>query len=103
MNKWLVCAAVFFLLSPGVLLTIPAGSKGFLFSRQTSIAAAAVHALVFVWVMSWLRSAYPSLMEGFEEGSVSEPGCPPGQVRVSGVCRSTCLQGQYNQGSAGCY
>jgi hypothetical protein len=103
MNKWLVCAAVFFLLSPGVLLTIPAGSKGLLFSRQTSIAAAAVHALVFVWVMSWLRGAYPGLLEGFEDGTVSEPGCPPGQVRVSGACRSTCLQGQYNQGSKGCY
>jgi hypothetical protein len=44
---WL-CGLLFFVLSPGVLLTIPAGSKGLFMSGQTSLAAAAVHAVVFV-------------------------------------------------------
>ena len=44
----LVAGLVFFLLSPGVLLTIPAGSRGLFASGQTSLLAAAVHAVVFV-------------------------------------------------------
>jgi hypothetical protein len=38
------------LLSAGVLLTIPPGSKGLFMSRQTSLIAAAVNAIVFVIV-----------------------------------------------------
>jgi membrane-associated phospholipid phosphatase len=45
-----ICGLIFFLLSPGVLLTIPPGSKGLFMSRQTSLIAAAVHAVVFVIV-----------------------------------------------------
>jgi CDP-diglyceride synthetase len=45
-----ICGIIFFLLSPGVLLTIPPGSKGLFMSGQTSILAAAVHAVVFVIV-----------------------------------------------------
>lgn len=44
----LICGLIFFLLSPGVLLTIPPGSKGLFMSGQTSLIAAAVHAVVFV-------------------------------------------------------
>lgn len=40
-------ALLFFVLSPGVLLTLPPGSRGIWMSRQTSVLAAAVHALVF--------------------------------------------------------
>ena len=47
-------ALLFFLLSPGVLLTIPAGSRGLWMSGQTSIAAAAVHAIVFVLVWKYI-------------------------------------------------
>ena len=50
MYKFLL-AVLFFLLSPGVLLTLPAGSKGIWMSGQTSIAAALVHSLVFVIVL----------------------------------------------------
>lgn len=57
-------AALFFLLSPGVLLTLPAGSKGVFMSGQTSIAAAVVHALVFVLVVHYLKRQLRS-MEGF--------------------------------------
>jgi hypothetical protein len=54
---WL-CGLLFFVLSPGVLLTIPAGSKGLFMSGQTSIAAAAVHAVVFVIVCHLAHQYY---------------------------------------------
>lgn len=44
----------FILLSPGLLLTLPAGSKGIWRSCQTSTAAVFVHALVFAVVLSLL-------------------------------------------------
>jgi hypothetical protein len=99
--KWFYLAALFFVLSPGVLLTLPPSSKGIFMSGQTSIVAALVHALVFVLVVSCLKQY---LKEGFEEGparGVKE--CPPGQVRVSGACRKTCLLGNYNKGEKNCY
>lgn len=94
-------AALFFILSPGVLLTLPPGSKGIFASGQTSIAAAIVHALVFVVIVRCCKRWF---MEGFEEGPAEGVvTCPPGQVRVSGACRKTCLQGQYNVGDGNCY
>jgi hypothetical protein len=99
--KWFALAALFFLLSPGVILTIPAGSKGLFFSCQTSIAAAIVHALVFVLVLCYLK---PYLSEGFEDGpALGTTSCPQGTVRVAGACRSTCLRGNYNPGEKTCY
>jgi asparagine N-glycosylation enzyme membrane subunit Stt3 len=50
---------LYILLTPGVLLTIPPGSKGLLMSGQTSGAAVAVHTLVFALVFSFLRSSFP--------------------------------------------
>ena len=94
--NWFVLAALFFVLSPGVVLTIPAGSKGFLFSGQTSVTAAIVHALVFVLVLCFLKSRFPVVTEGFEM-------CGEGEVRVSGACRKTCLLGNYNDGEKNCY
>ncbi len=44
-----------FLLSPGVLLTLPPGGKGVFMSGQTSLAAAAVHAVVFAVVLAYKR------------------------------------------------
>lgn len=47
---WL-CAVLFFVLSPGVLVTLPPGPSGKVYmSRETSLQAAAVHAVVFVVV-----------------------------------------------------
>lgn len=46
---------LFFLLSPGVLLTIPAAGRGMFMSGQTSIMAAFVHALVFAFVLAYKR------------------------------------------------
>ena len=48
---WWLKALLFFLLSPGVLLTIPAGPRGYWMSGETSVAAAAVHSLVFIAVL----------------------------------------------------
>ncbi len=61
---------LFFVLSPGVLLTLPPGSKGVFMSRQTSLLAAAVHAVVFVLVAGYLRRNYT--WEGFEEQKKEE-------------------------------
>lgn len=93
--------ALFVLLSPGILLTLPAGSKGVFFSGQTSLAAAVVHGIVFVLVCYYLRRT----LEGFADEGPAEGtrDCPKGQVRVSGACRSTCLLGKYNKGEGGCY
>ena len=100
--NWFCLAALFFLLSPGVILTIPAGSKGFFFSCQTSISAAIVHSLVFVLVICFLNKYVFS--EGFEAGPAEgSKDCPSGQVRVSGACRPTCLLGKYNSGEKSCY
>jgi len=69
---WLA-AVIFFLLSPGVLLTIPAGSKGVWMSCQTSLAAAAVHAVLFVIVSHYVwKYARSQGFEGFEEEKKKE-------------------------------
>ena len=62
--KMFLLAALFFVLSPGVLLTLPPGSKGIWMSCQTSVPAAIVHSLVFVLVLHLLKRSY-GLMEGF--------------------------------------
>jgi len=61
--KPFLLASLFFLLSPGVILTLPKGSKGYFFSGQTSVTAAIVHALVFIVVYTVLRYVYKD--EGF--------------------------------------
>jgi hypothetical protein len=49
---------LFILLSPGVLLTLPPGNKGVYMSRQTSLKAVAVHAVVFLAVYYALRTCF---------------------------------------------
>lgn len=56
----IVPVILFILLSPGVLLTIPALSKGLFLSGQTSLVSVAVHALVFGLVYMGLRRVFPS-------------------------------------------
>jgi hypothetical protein len=51
----LALVLLFFVLSPGVLLTLPAGPKGYFMSGQTSLMAAFVHAIVFAIVFSYRR------------------------------------------------
>jgi hypothetical protein len=65
--NWFLLATLFFLLSPGVIITLPPGKKGLLFSGQTSVTSAIVHALVFVVVTSILKKCI-YLYEGFNCG-----------------------------------
>jgi hypothetical protein len=55
----IVPGILFFLLSPGVLLTIPQGSNGLYMSRQTSMVSILTHALVFAVVFASLRKFFP--------------------------------------------
>lgn len=56
----LVPLSLFVILMPGVLLTIPPGSKGLFMSGQTSMSAVAVHTLVYAVIYAFLRSSFPS-------------------------------------------
>ncbi len=55
----LVPLLLFVVLTPGVLLTIPPGSKGLFMSGQTSTPAVAVHTLVYAVLFAFLRSQFP--------------------------------------------
>jgi hypothetical protein len=55
----IVTTALFVILSPGLLLTLPPGSGGVLTSGQTSLAAALVHSIVFALVFASLRKQFP--------------------------------------------
>ena len=90
MYKFLL-AALFFLLSPGVLLTLPAGSKGIWMSGQTSIAAALVHALVFVIVLTLIKSHLLNRKEGFVTCSsavVNKAGTAGGCKTTTQTCKA---------------
>ena len=50
---------LFIILSPGILLSIPPGSKGLFMSGQTSVQSAVVHAVVFALVFALLRKQFP--------------------------------------------
>jgi hypothetical protein len=80
----LVAGLLFFILSPGVLLTIPPCSKGLFMSNQTSIAAAAVHAVVFVAVSYLLMS----IGEKFVNMPGGPPSGPANQCVGNGPCRT---------------
>lgn len=92
----LILGLLFFVLSPGVLLTIPPCSKGLFASGQTSLIAAAVHAVVFVIAAHLIhqhillpamnnplgvmtRQTVPGLCS-------SASDCAPGQSCVDGNC-----------------
>ncbi len=53
MSEYICIAILFFILSPGVLLTIPPVGKKIFMSGETSILAAFVHAIVFVAIIYW--------------------------------------------------
>lgn len=64
----LVVVLLFILLSPGVLLTLPPGSKGIWMSRQTSFAAVVVHTIVFLGVLYAVKNhLYPSRVDAFQD------------------------------------
>jgi len=98
----LFCGFLFFILSPGVLLTLPPGSKGIFMSCQTSILAAAVHAVVFVVVshLLYLYVIQPTNLwpgkEPFTPGTGGMAGmevcksnndCEPNRTCYNGICQ----------------
>jgi len=87
MQKFILFA-LFFILSPGVLLTLPSGSKGVFMSCQTSVSAALVHALVFV-VLYTVVVNYMSIDEGFGPSCNSKAGklCVSGNKDCPGSTR----------------
>jgi len=56
----IVTAALFVLLSPGLLLTLPSGPGGVFRSMETSAQSALVHAVVYAVVFASLRRLFPS-------------------------------------------
>ena len=91
MKSWLSATLLFILLSPGFLLTLPAESKGFFMSRQTSLVAVVVHALVF----ALLYQLYLNTCSAWEGFGVSQPDdvpcgihmpCPTGFECMNGTC-----------------
>ena len=83
----LIVVILFILLSPGVILTLPAGSKGVFFSGQTSISAAIVHSLVFVVCLTLIKY-YLYLSPLKEKFSLSCPSTSVGQKCNNGkICK----------------
>jgi hypothetical protein len=80
----LLIAVLFFVLSPGVLLTLPPGGRGVFMSGQTSLAAAAVHTLVFVAAVHllWVYVIRPT--EGFTSHPSEVSFCGPCDVDNAG-------------------
>lgn len=56
MKTYLCLAILFFLLSPGILLTLPPVGKKIWMSGMTSTTAAFVHAIVFAGIVYWCES-----------------------------------------------
>ena len=79
-------AVLFFILSPGVLLTLPPCSKGVWMSRQTSISAALVHALVFVLAYTVAEKYYrvEHFGKGYQGGDKS-PNSSGGDPNTIGI------------------
>jgi len=72
-GKFLMLALLFVALSPGILLTIPAaGGKGMIMSGQTSIIAAAVHAVIFVSIVMLCRKMYHMYKEHLNQKRIAE-------------------------------
>ncbi len=65
MDSLLFYTLLFIVLSPGLLLTIPAMGRGMFMSRQTSVMAILVHAVVFYLLAYFLRSYGYVYLEGF--------------------------------------
>ncbi len=58
-----IATILFIVLSPGIVLTLPPGSKGVFASCQTSLLAVLVHAVVFYLALMYV----PRYIEGFQE------------------------------------
>ncbi len=85
MMKYLVLAILFFVLSPGVLLTLPPVGKKIWMSGQTSITSALVHAIVFVGIL-YLIQQNTDVMEGFAGNKCKDVKCQTGFSCFAGKC-----------------
>jgi len=86
-------AALFFVLSPGVLITIPPGT---FFSGKTSVVAAFVHAIVFFAVGYLLLYGFPGF-DGFSNPTLEQKYADlypvgPGRAAELGYPRGTLAQ-----------
>jgi len=88
MKTWVSPTLLFVILSPGFLLTLPAGSRGIFMSRQTSLLAVGIHALIFALIYQlYLNSC--SAWENFADVQSAcgiRPPCPDGFTCINGTC-----------------
>jgi len=88
MKTWVSPTLLFVILSPGFLLTLPAGSRGIFMSRQTSLLAVGIHALIFALIYQlYLNSC--SAWENFADVQSAcgiRPACPDGFTCINGTC-----------------
>ncbi len=85
----LTATLFFVLLSPGVLLTLPAKSKGIFMSGQTSMLAVLVHSVVFYVVLKYLLPMVG--VEGFQDGTFGS-ACKENKDCKQGVCHEGLCQ-----------
>jgi len=100
----LVLAVLFVLLSPGVLLTIPAGSRGLWMSRQTSIQAVLVHALIFgvvLYVVKMYLPAYTRSVDPFQTMTQQNATISAQRANATGGPMATMMKTEPFQGSTG--
>jgi hypothetical protein len=92
---YLTLAVLFFVLSPGVLLTLPPVGRKIFMSGKTSLVAAAVHAVVFWLVLKYLNSC--GVFEGFQYLQFTnvnkpcddtKPPCKHGTTCFNGICKA---------------
>lgn len=62
-GKFFISFALFVLLSPGLILTLPAGNKGYFNSLQTSIPAILLHGLIFAVIYRCVSHCYRSMVK----------------------------------------
>ncbi len=77
--KYIVLALLFFILSPGVLLTIPPVGKKIFMSGETSCMAALVHAIIFTLIFHLLNNS--GLLENFTTSTLSKSNRPEGSQK----------------------
>jgi hypothetical protein len=76
-------AILFFILSPGVLLTLPPTSKGFWMSRDTSIWAALFHGIVLAIVYRHIRKLpCMGIFERFQDATAAAAAAQPPPVAI---------------------
>jgi hypothetical protein len=87
--KYLVLAVLFFVLSPGVLLTLPPVGKKIWMSGQTSITSALVHAIVFVGILYLIQYHTEGFISGANYGvsCSGQSDCGGGTRCINGKCK----------------